>query len=153
MSWRGLRIAEGLRLRVKDIDFELNQIVIYDGMGQKSRRTMLPETLREPLQIHLRRVRILHQADLKKGYGRVVLPEALACKYPQAETEWGWQYVFPAKTMYQEKETGKRRRHHLHPSQIQRAFRRAVVAAGIAKPATLPHLSTLLRNASAGSQL
>jgi integrase len=83
----------------------------------------------------LSRVRILHQADLKKGYGRVVLPEALVRKYPRAETEWGWQYVFPAKTMYQEKGPGEERRHHLHSSQIQRALRRAVAAAGIAKPA------------------
>ena len=98
---RGLRIADCLRLRVKDIDFELNQIVIYDGKGQKSRRTMLPEALREPLHTQLRRVHILHQADLKKGYGSVVLPEALARKYPQAEIEWGWQYCFPAKTIYE----------------------------------------------------
>jgi len=131
----GLRLMECLRLRIKDIDFELNQIVVHDGKGQKSRRTMLPEAIQEPLQIHLRRVRILHQADLKKGYGRVVLPGALARKYPRAETEWGWQYVFPAKTMYQEKETGKRRRHHIHSSRIQRALKRAVATAGIAKPA------------------
>ena len=131
----GLRLMEGLRLRVKDIDFELNQIVIHDGKGQKSRRTMLPEAIQEPLQIHLQRVRILHQADLKKGYGRVVLPGALARKYPRAETEWGWQFVFPAKTMYREKESGKRRRHPIHPTQIQRALKRAVATAGIAKPA------------------
>ena len=131
----GLRLMECLRLRVKDIDFELNQIVVHDGKGQTSRRTMLPEAIQEPLQTHLQRVRILHQADLKKGYGKVVLPGALTRKYPRAETEWGWQYVFPAKTMYQEKETGKRRRHHLHPSQIQRALKRAVATAGIAKPA------------------
>ena len=131
----GLRLMECLRLRVKDIDFKLNQMVVHDGKGQKSRRTMLPEAIQEPLQIHLRRVRILHQADLKKGYGRVVLPGALARKYPRAETEWGWQYVFPAKTMYQEKETGKRRRHPIHSSQIQRALKRAVATAGITKPA------------------
>ena len=131
----GLRLMECLRLRVKDIDFELNQIVIHDGKGQKSRRTMLPEAIQEPLQIHLQRVLILHQADLKKGYGRVVLPGALARKYPRAETEWGWQFVFPAKTMYREQETGKRRRHHLHSSQIQRALKRAVATAGIVKPA------------------
>lgn len=131
----GLRLMECLRLRVKDLDFELNQIVIHDGKGQKSRRTMLPEAIQEALQGHLRRVRIQHQADLKKGYGRVVLPGALARKYPRAETEWGWQFVFPAKTMYREQETGKRRRHHLHPSQIQRALKRAVATAGIAKPA------------------
>jgi integron integrase len=92
----GLRLMECLRLRVKDIDFELNQIVVYDGKGQKSRRTMLPEAIQEPLQTHLQRVRILHQADLKKGYGKGVLPGALTRKYPWAETEWGWQYVFPA---------------------------------------------------------
>jgi integron integrase len=131
----GLRLMECLHLRVKDIDFELNQIAIHDAKGQKSRRTMLPETIQEPLQAHLRRVRILHQADLKKGYGRVILPGALARKYPQAETEWGWQYVFPAKTMYQEKETRKRRRHHIHASQIQRALKRAVATAEIVKPA------------------
>lgn len=131
----GLRLMECLRLRVKDIDFELNQIVIHDGKGQKSRRTMLPETIQESLQIHLQHVRILHQADLKKGYGRVSLPGALVRKYPQAETEWSWQYAFPAKSMYQEKETGRMRRHHIHSSQIQRALKRAVATAGIVKPA------------------
>ena len=131
----GLRLMECLRLRIKDIDFELNQIVIHDGKGQKSRRTMLPKIIQESLQAHLQHVRILHQADLKKGYGRVSLPGALVRKYPQAETEWSWQYAFPAKSMYQEKEAGRMRRHHIHSSQIQRAMKRAVAIAGIVKPA------------------
>jgi len=129
----GLRIAECLSLRAKDVDFALNQLVVYDGKGQKSRRTMLPESIQTSLRIHLRRVHILHQADLRKGYGKVVLPGALVRKYPQAETEWGWQFLFAAKTMYHEKETGMMRRHHVHSSQIQRALKRAVVAAGIVK--------------------
>jgi len=131
----GLRLMECLRLRVKDLDFELHQIMVHDGKGQKSRRTMLPERIKTPLQEHLRRVHMLHQADLKKGCGRVVLPGALARKYPNAETTWEWQYVFPAKTMYREQETGVMRRHHVHPSSVQKALQQAVKMSGVAKPA------------------
>ena len=91
----------------------LPKITVHDGKGQKSRRTMLPGRINTPLQEHLRRVRLLHQTDVKKGYGQVVLPHALARKYPHAETSWEWQYVFPAKTMSREQETGVMRRHHV----------------------------------------
>ena len=131
----GLRLGECLQLRVKDIDFALNQLIIHDGKGQKSRRTMLPESIQMALQTHLRRVQLLHQADRKSGYGKVALPGALARKYPQADIEWGWQYAFPAKTMHREADSGIMRRHHIHPSQIQRALKKAVATAGIAKPA------------------
>ena len=92
----GLRLLECLRLRVKDIDFDRAEITIRDGKGQKDRVTMLPRTLIEPLRTHLSRVRLLHERDLAEGYGRVYLPFALDRKYPNADREWGWQYVFPA---------------------------------------------------------
>jgi integron integrase len=131
----GLRLLECLGLRVKDVDFALHQITVHDGKGQKSRRTMLPDRLSIPLQEHLRRVRLLHRADLKKGCGRVVLPGVLSRKYPNAETAWEWQYVLPAKTMLQEQETGIMRRHHVHPSTVQKALHLAVGMSGVAKPA------------------
>lgn len=130
----GLRLMEGLRLRVKDIDFGLNQLVIREAKGMKERVTMLPELLRGSLQKQLLRTRLLHEKDLARGYGRVVLPYALARKYPGADREWGWQYVFPARRLYQERETGIVRRHHLHESGVQKALHVAAQIAGIAKP-------------------
>ncbi|MBI2502300.1 MAG: integron integrase [Candidatus Latescibacteria bacterium] len=130
----GLRLMEGLRLRVKDIDFGLNQLVIRDAKGMKDRVTMLPELLRGSLQKQLLRTCLLHEKDLARGYGRVVLPYALGRKYPGADREWGWQYVFPATRLYQERETGIVRRHHLHESGVQKALRLATRIAGIAKP-------------------
>jgi len=130
----GLRLMEDLRLRVKDIDFGLNQLVIRDAKGMKDRVTMLPELLRGSLQKQLLRTRLVHKKDLARGYGRVVLPYALARKYPGADREWGWQYVFPASRLYQERETGIVRRHHLHESCVQKALRVAARIAGIAKP-------------------
>jgi integron integrase len=91
----GLRLLECLRLRVKDLDFHYRQILVRDAKGQKDRVTMLPGTLIEPLRTHLSRVRSLHQADLRSGFGRVYLPNALSAKYPNADREWEWQYVFP----------------------------------------------------------
>src|SRR5207249_8219919 len=92
----GVRLEECLELRVKDLDFDRHQITVRRGKGQKDRTTMLPTAVIAPLQQHLAEVRRLHAADLKEGYGRVVLPAALARKYPNAATEWGWQFVFPA---------------------------------------------------------
>jgi integrase len=92
----GLRLMECLRLRVKDIDFEYRQLVIRDAKCQKDRVTLLPQNLFEPLRNHLVRVRALHENDLREGYGCVYLPLALAQKYPTAERDWGWQYVFPS---------------------------------------------------------
>jgi integron integrase len=132
----GLRLLEGLRLRVKDLDFGCNQVTVRSGKGQKDRVTMLPITVREPLQRHLEGVRLQHQQDLERDAGWVELPLALERKYPNAGREWGWQWVFPATRSYIDEATGHRRRHHLHESVLQRAMRDAVRRAGVAKPAT-----------------
>ncbi len=132
----GLRLMECVRLRVKDVDFEQGQIMVRDGKGQKDRVTMLPNTLREPLLAHLKRVRELHRQDLERGYGEVYLWPALARKYPLAAKEWGWQYVFPARGLSVDPRSGAVRRHHVNESVLQKAVKEAVKAAGIAKPAT-----------------
>jgi integron integrase len=132
----GHRLLECCRLRVKDVDFGLNQIVVRDGKGRKDRMTMLPAAVKAALATHLERVREQHQADLRHGAGWVEMPGALARKYPNAGREWGWQWVFPATRFYLDRVTGQRRRHHLHESVLQRAVRDAVRSAGIAKPAT-----------------
>lgn len=131
----GLRVLECCRLRVKDIDFAQNQIVVRSGKGDKDRYTMLPSALRRPLELQLQRVKDLHQADLAKGLGTVLLPHALAKKYPNAGKEWGWQWLFPATAHYTDTTTGQQRRHHLHETVLQRAFKEARIKAGIAKPA------------------
>jgi integron integrase len=132
----GLRLLECLRLRVKDVDFAARQILVRDGKGQKDRVTVLPDQLREPLEFHLRKVRLLHEEDIRAGYGEVYLPGALATKYPQAPRSWGWQYVFPAAQRSRDPRSGAVRRHHLSESVLQRAVRRAVRKAGIDKPAS-----------------
>ena len=131
----GLRLLEGLQLRVKDLDFGRGEITVRDGKGQKDRVTVLPEALHQPLEDHLRYVREQHEADLRVGLGRAPLPGALVRKYPNAEREWGWQWVFPASSHYLDRRTGIRHRHHLHESVIQRAVHEAVRRAGLAKPA------------------
>ncbi|HTG32758.1 MAG TPA: integron integrase [Thermoanaerobaculia bacterium] len=132
----GMRLMEGLRLRVKDIDFSTNQILIRDGKGAKDRVTMLPGSLKQALADHLKTVKKLHEQDLRDRHGSVHLPYALARKYPRAAVEWGWQYVFPAPELSTDPRSGARRRHHLHERSVQRAFREAVRKAGIVKPAT-----------------
>jgi integron integrase len=133
-----MRLQEGLRLRVKDVDFACNQITIRDGKGNKDRVTMLPESLKAELQEHLKRVRDLHQSDLAAGYGRVHLPDALAVKYPGAPLEWGWQYIFPAEHRSEDpRGRGKNLRHHDHARRLQRTFKIAVREAGLSKPATI----------------
>ena len=132
----GLRLLECCRLRVKDVDFATNQIVIRDGKGRKDRVTMLPAAVKAALTVHLKGAHEQHQADLRHGAGWVELPGALLRKYPNAGREWGWQWVFPATRFYVERITGQRRRHHLHESVLQRAVKDAVRAARIAKPAT-----------------
>lgn len=133
----GMRLMEGLRLRVKDVDFGQHQITVRDGKGGKDRTTMLPSSVEPPLQEHLRKIREIHRRDLQEGYGRVHLPYALAAKYPAADREWGWQYVFPAAERSRDPQTGRTGRHHLSERHIQRAFRTAVLETGIAKPATV----------------
>jgi len=132
----GMRLLEALRLRVKDIDFGANQITVRGGKGDRDRVTMLPERLKGPLLSHLAAVRVQHEGDIAVGAGSVVLPGALGVKYPQAGREWGWQWVFPASRTYDDAETGQRRRHHLHETVVQRAFKQAVRATRIAKPAS-----------------
>lgn len=127
----GLRLMEALRLRVKDIDFERGEIVVRQGKGAKDRVTMLPASTLESLQTHLKRVRLLHQADLRAGFGRVELPFALARKYPNAARDWGWQYVFPSVRLSRDPRSGEERRHHLYPDHLQRAVRTAIRRAQI----------------------
>ncbi len=132
----GLRLLEGLRLRVKDVDFASKQLVVRSGKGDRDRVTMLPESVAPALATHLRKIKVQHERDRADGAGRVELPDALARKSPQAAGEWSWQWVFPATRHYVDPRTGERRRHHLHESVIQRAFREAVRASGIAKRAS-----------------
>lgn len=138
----GLRLLEALRLRVKDVDFERRAVVVRQGKGDKDRTTMLPERLHKPFMDHLEKVRRLHQRDLAGGFGAVELPYALARKKPGADKEWGWQYVFPSGRLSTDPRSGRRGRHHLSESSIQKAVRSAVRRAGIVKPAgchTLRH--------------
>jgi integron integrase len=134
----GLRLLECLHLRVKDIEFGRNEITVRDGKGQKDRVTMLPASSKQLLLDHLTRVRRQHESDLRQGLGRAPLPDALARKYPNADRQWGWQYVFPASSHYTDRHTGVRHRHHLHESVIQKSMGEAVRLARIVKPAT-PH--------------
>ena len=132
----GMRLLECLTLRVKDLDLERGEIRIRRGKGGKDRVTVLPDSVRGLLRAHLREVRVGHDRDLAAGAGRVVLPDALARKFPGASSSWAWQWVFPATRRYQDRETGERRRHHLDPSVVQRAMAGAVKRAGITKRAT-----------------
>ena len=122
-------------LRVKDVDFGRNEIVVRVGKGDRDRRTMLPAVLNDPLRRVVEAVCRQHQRDLAAGAGWVALPHALGRKYSNAGREWGWQWVFPATRIHVDAETGQRRRHHLHESVLQRSVREAVLRAGIAKPA------------------
>ena len=130
----GMRLREGLHLRVKDIDFERNEIIVREGKGGRDRHTVLPASLREPLEEHLARVRALHHADLAAGAGSVRLPGALAVKYPNAGREWPWQWVFPARSVWRDEATGALMRHHLHESAVQKAVRAAAMQAALTKP-------------------
>lgn len=132
----GLRLMECVRLRVKDVDFDQRQIIVRDGKGMKDRITVLPEALRAPLQTQLTLARRYHQDDLAQGYGRVYLPFALARKYPAADTEWAWQYVFPSPLLSHDPRDNVMRRQHLDPSGLQKAVKRAIRAAGIHKQAS-----------------
>jgi integron integrase len=132
----GMRLMEGIRLRVKDVDFALNHIVVREGKGFKDRVTMLPDRLKPDLQRHLERVKLLHAEDLRRGLGAVYLPLALSRKYPNAEREWCWQYVFPAAGLARDPRSNKTRRHHVNEQGLQRAVKAAVRLANIQKPAT-----------------
>ena len=129
----GLRLQECLALRVKDLDLERREITVRRGKGQKDRRVMLPEAVREPLQRHLVYVRQRHAADLAADHGRVVLPDALERKFPNAPAEWAWQFVFPAGRICRDERYGPPSRFHLHESVIQRAVTQAARSVGLSK--------------------
>ncbi len=138
----GLRLEECLELRVKDIDFDRNQIVVRRGKGQKDRTTTLPAAAIDPLRRHLAEVSRVHAGDREDGFGRVVLPDALVRKYPNAAAEWGWQFVFPASRICRDPRWGPPSRFHVHASAVQKAMAMAVRRSGIAKragPHTLRH--------------
>jgi integron integrase len=132
----GLRLTEALRLRVKDIDVQRGQILVRDGKGRKDRRTVFPQQAADPLQRHLRTVRVLHEEDCAAGYGAVYLPDALAQKYPNAAMAWKWQYIFPSRNRSVDPRSGVERRHHRSDSAVQRAVKKAVEAAQITKRAS-----------------
>jgi len=136
MYGAGLRLQECLSLRIKDVDFGRRTLVIRDGKGRKDRESVLPDTLGEPLRRHLEELRVAHARDVADGRGAVSLPDALERKYPRAPWELGWQWVFPAGREYVDTRTGLLRRHHLHPTAVQRAFRTAAKEASLTKPAT-----------------
>jgi integron integrase len=135
----GVRLEECLELRAKDLDFDRYQIIVRQGKGQKDRVTMLPAVVRETLTGHLAEVRQLHKADLARGFGRVVLPFALDRKFPNAPTEWRWQFVFPAGRICRDPRWGSPSRYHLHKSVIQKAVAKAARLAGITKRCS-PHV-------------
>jgi len=133
----GLRIMEAVCLRVKDVDFDNNLITIRAGKGDKDRVTMLSSYLSNSLQEHIGKVKKIHEQDLSAGRGEVYLPDALSRKYPNAAKEWGWQYFFPAKTLSVDPRSSKVRRHHIHPTSIQKSVKKAVKKAGLVKNATV----------------
>ena len=132
----GLRLVECIRLRVKDIDLEKNQIIVRDGKGAKDRVTILPDNFRGELAVHLDWIKTLHRDDLSNGFGAVYLPYALERKYKNAHRKWIWQYVFPAKSLSTDPRSGKVRRHHVHQNTLQKAVKQAAARAKIAKRAT-----------------
>lgn len=131
-----LRLIECLRLRVKDIDFASKKVTVRGGKGQKDRITMLPEIIIPDLQKHLQEVKKQHQKDLKNGFGTVYLPYALCKKYPNANQEWIWQYVFPASKLSIDPRSGVKQRHHLDESAVQKDVKKAIRKAGIKKQAS-----------------
>ncbi len=136
MYGTGLRLLECLQLRVQDLDFSRNEITVRDGKGAKDRVTMLPEALKAALRDHLDRVRAVHERDLKQGWGRAPLPEALERKFRNAATDWRWQWVFPQTRRWTNKETGEQGRYHMDETLLQRAVHEAVLKAGITKRAS-----------------
>jgi len=135
----GMRVLEALRLRVKDLDFDLRTITVREGKGGKDRVTMLPGRLVEPLKAHLAQVKTLHAQDLAEGFGEAALPDALAVKYRGAGKQWSWQWVFPSVQRSADPRSGAIRRHHLHMESVQKAMRKAARRAELAKPVS-PHV-------------
>lgn len=136
MYGSGLRISEALRLRIQDLDFEYHQIMVRDGKGEKDRITMLPESLVIPLKNQVKKCAFLHKMDLKKGWRETSFPKALAIKYPNADKEFKWQYLFPSKYRRKDPRTGFKHRYHLSTTNVQRAVKRAANKAKVDKKAT-----------------
>jgi len=132
----GLRLMECIRLRVKDVDFGYGRIVVRDGKGMRERVTLLPQKLRTPLQLHLKRVKDLHNDDVARGRGRVYLPFALDKKYRNANRAWAWQYVFPASKLSVDPRSHETRRHHVQEKNLQNAVKLAIGQAGLNKTAS-----------------
>lgn len=132
----GLRLMEGLRLRVQDVDLKNHRVTVRDGKGGKDRVTLLPKIVEPALQSHLAWVKEQHQMELNEGYGTVELPDALERKYPNAAKELGWQYVFPASKRSRDPRSDAIRRHHIYERTMQRAFKKALRAAGVHKHAS-----------------
>lgn len=130
----GMRLMECMRLRVKDVDFDLRIVTVRDTKSNRDRVTVLPSSVIDPLRTHLKRVAIQHEEDMRLGFGSVEMPGALGAKYPNAQYEWGWQYVFPAGDYSTDPRSGVVRRHHLYETSVQKQVRRAALAAGIVKP-------------------
>jgi len=133
----GLRLQEGLMLRIKDIDLEQNTVIVRSGKGDKDRITVLPEVLKDDLIRHIPEVRALYDEDRKKNINGVYLPGALEKKYPNAGKEWGWYWLFPSKSLSVDPRSHTVRRHHIHPASLQKAFKAALEKSGIAKPASV----------------
>lgn len=133
MYGSGLRISEAVRLRVQDIDYKMKTLIVRSGKGNKDRITTFPASIIPFLQEHLKKVKMIHDNDLSQGYGAVYLPHALSRKYLKANKEWKWQYVFPARNLSTDPRSGIIRRHHIDPSVINRAIKRAVQTAGLNK--------------------
>jgi integron integrase len=129
----GLRVMECCRLRVKDIDFGMNEIIVFDGKGNKDRRTLLPQSLIRDLEDQIKRVRKLHAYDIANGAGNVYLPYALERKYPTAARGFAWQFVFPATKTSLDRASGEYRRHHIHMTAVRKHLRRAVLESGVDK--------------------
>ncbi len=127
----GMRLMECLSLRVKDIDFSTNAIMVREGKGGKDRVTPLPAKYREALTKQLEAAKKLHQQDLENGLGEVFMPDALERKYPAAAKEWGWQFVFPSERLSVDPRSNKVRRHHIHENSLQKAVKKAVQSAGL----------------------
>jgi len=132
----GLRLMECLRLRIKDVDFENDLLMVRSGKGEKDRSLIIPEKIKEGFSKHVASVKDIHDQDLRIGYGEVSLPDALEKKYPDAPREWGWQWVFPAEKLSVDPRSGKVMRWHIHPSAIQRAVKEAVIKAHLPKKAS-----------------
>jgi integron integrase len=131
----GLRLLEALTLRIKDVDFDRRQVTIRDPKGRRDRATMLPNAVDEPLREQMAAAKAMHDHDLSKGWGAIQLPTALARKFPNANREWNWQWIFPATSRWKDKD-GREYRHHLHESAVQRAVRRAAIDANLQKRVT-----------------